>query len=580
MWFENYRHVVNVFNTISSLSMLCAAFALLTLTPLYIGASYYNGTIAHQYAYTVSAAYKSGAVPMGLEFVFFILLLVVTVVVFQIGINWLNIHHIVNPMQNQTTAAVAISDQAPDEIVKCTEVGDSDEAATNVASTKKQTNTTSSAATTAPSDVSSPATATAARRFAVYGIFVTANFVAVLGVNIAYIYVALYRSNSLLLGAQVLLSAFKLIWNKFCCTNLVFWIAVYLNVDLATYEAESFAVQLFASLFNNIAIPCLTVAAISPACFYYLFTAPPAVSSQYTSYECELIDSKSGECLGYGPDLGTTTYNPPFSYSYQCSSSFITYYAPAFIILAIMSAFVTPAITIVLQLLHTQVVRYCNKDSLVFKCIDKALPRILKPLPLPAASATAPIPAAIAAPPSPPLAPYISQLMRGRYFDAHSLLVTMLTFFGILLTFGAVFPPVAVALAVTIVVAILSANLKVGRFLNRALEAHNVELIYKFEAECRNVGSSAQLQIAVWMLISFSCWFYTLFLFDTLGGSVGFGGAYWVLIVMPLMPLVMYVFFMINLKSRAGVLHPSARFPAGDRKDDTDNATFNVMLEL
>ena len=35
--------------------------------------------------------------------------------------------------------------------------------------------------------------------------------------------------------------------------------------------------------------------------------------------------------------------------------------------------------------------------------------------------------------------------------------------------------------------------------------------------------------------------FYTLFLFDTLGDSVGFENALWVLVVMPLMPLFMYL---------------------------------------
>jgi hypothetical protein len=43
------------------------------------------------------------------------------------------------------------------------------------------------------------------------------------------------------------------------------------------------------------------------------------------------------------------------------------------------------------------------------------------------------------------------------------------------------------------------------------------------------------------MLVTVSCWFYTLFLFDTLGDAVGFEGAYWVLIVVPLLPLVLYV---------------------------------------
>jgi hypothetical protein len=37
--------------------------------------------------------------------------------------------------------------------------------------------------------------------------------------------------------------------------------------------------------------------------------------------------------------------------------------------------------------------------------------------------------------------------------------------------------------------------------------------------------------------------FYTLFLFDTLGDAVGFAGAFWVLIVVPLLPAVALCLF-------------------------------------
>jgi hypothetical protein len=46
------------------------------------------------------------------------------------------------------------------------------------------------------------------------------------------------------------------------------------------------------------------------------------------------------------------------------------------------------------------------------------------------------------------------------------------------------------------------------------------------------------------MLVTLSCMFDTLFLFDTLGDAVGFKGAYWVLIVMPLMPVVLYTIYL------------------------------------
>jgi len=77
----------------------------------------------------------------------------------------------------------------------------------------------------------------------------------------------------------------------------------------------------------------------------------------------------------------------------------------------------------------------------------------------------------------------------------------------------------------------------------------------------------------VWMLITVSCWFYTLFLFDALGDAKGFDGAYWVLIVMPMMPLVLYVIHRIVLVVRA--------VQQQDRGASVDSAagesTFNVL---
>jgi len=45
-----------------------------------------------------------------------------------------------------------------------------------------------------------------------------------------------------------------------------------------------------------------------------------------------------------------------------------------------------------------------------------------------------------------------------------------------------------------------------------------------------------------WVLLYVSCSFYTLFLFDILGDDVGFYQAYWVLIVMPCIPVFIHVF--------------------------------------
>ena len=44
--------------------------------------------------------------------------------------------------------------------------------------------------------------------------------------------------------------------------------------------------QLFVTLFNNIAVPCFVFAVISPSCFYHVFVAAPPVTSCYLYVEC------------------------------------------------------------------------------------------------------------------------------------------------------------------------------------------------------------------------------------------------------------------------------------------------------
>ena len=49
------------------------------------------------------------------------------------------------------------------------------------------------------------------------------------------------------------------------------------------------------------------------------------------------------------------------------------------------------------------------------------------------------------------------------------------------------------------------------------------------------------------MLLVFACWFYTPFLFDTLGDSIGVDNASWVLVILPLFPPVIYMGHMMYI---------------------------------
>jgi hypothetical protein len=157
------------------------------------------------------------------------------------------------------------------------------------------------------------------------------------------------------------------------------------------------------------------------------------------------------------------------------------------------------------------------------------------------------------------------------FFDANQLLLSLFTYLGLLLTFGAMFPPVALALLVTLLAVLHFNKLKISRFLSLALEQSKLDYVDAVEAESSLSGflPTTVLERAVWMLVTVSCWFYTLFLFDTLGDAVGFEGAYWVLIVVPLLPLVLYVLWRVAR---------SVTTPAGDVEAGQERAT--EMSEL
>jgi hypothetical protein len=251
------------------------------------------------------------------------------------------------------------------------------------------------------------------------------------------------------------------------------------------------------------------------------------------------------ECTGDERLSAGTSYAPPFAYSYECSSSFITYYSPAFVIMCMVAGFGIPLAQVVLQRLHERAV----VGSRWHAALDLVLPRILKPgkgtsedrgVRRSASNAYSPV------------------------FDASQHVITLLTYLALLLTFGAVFSPLAVCFAVTVISMAAFTRLKVGRFLTNAgicragevtrddshgkgefraeaeepgapdLGQNDLALL---EQECEGVGSEKVLGRSVAMVVAFSCVFYTLFLFDTLGDAVGLRGAYWVLIVTPLLGL-------------------------------------------
>jgi hypothetical protein len=352
-------------------------------------------------------------------------------------------------------------------------------------------------------------------------LFVLVNLVVVISVNVLYVYIAIYQSSALLVLAQVLMSFFKLLWSSTCMDAVLRWLVgafapelVYGDISAKAYRTEFLSLQLFVSLLNSIAIPCLVVAGISPDCFYNVFQPAPTVRSSFTFLVCASF--VNGQCVQVVRATSGTEYDTPYTYNYQCSSSLITYYAPAYVNLCILAVFVGPLGNV----FAASVLRRTTPGSFVHSFLRRSTPRMLQEFAndVPGIGSS-------------------SMLM-----STHALLITLVTYLGVLLTFGTMLPPLGVALAVTVALVVLFTKLKIGRFLCSAEEQSQLDKFVRIlEQQCEAAGSASFLQSALWMLVTLSCLFYTIFLFDTLGDTVGFRRAVWVLIVVPLLPVVFYV---------------------------------------
>jgi hypothetical protein len=116
------------------------------------------------------------------------------------------------------------------------------------------------------------------------------------------------------------------------------------------------------------------------------------------------------------------------------------------------------------------------------------------------------------------------------------------------MTFGAIFPPLAVVFLCNILVSSCSHQAVIGRFLLTTISNKRYTLLDILEDDLKVQPMLSTLQKCGWFLLYTACCFYTPFLFDIFGDSVGSNGSYWILIVMPCIPLCIHVLFAMKEK--------------------------------
>jgi hypothetical protein len=97
------------------------------------------------------------------------------------------------------------------------------------------------------------------------------------------------------------------------------------------------------AVINKIVIPCVAIAFVNSNCFYYaLFSAPPVTAESLACLNLGTVEL-CYNILGSQSSDSNITYQPPFIYTYECSSFFLSDYAPVFIYMCAWISLVCPS---------------------------------------------------------------------------------------------------------------------------------------------------------------------------------------------------------------------------------------------
>jgi hypothetical protein len=333
--------------------------------------------------------------------------------------------------------------------------------------------------------------------------YIAVNLIVVAGFNVCYIITIIYsRNNTLIISSEILLAIFKIAWNTNVTPLMIRWIVNYLSLKSVEAYNTLFFIQFVATVFNNIVLPCLLILVISPNCYSTVFQPESDVTSTFYYKDCATINIYT-KCTSSTTVSSTTSYSPPFTYSYQCSADFITFYSPVFAYVCIIS-------TIFIPLTQALWIRWGLPNILQFGNLFRF--------------------------------DNVTQLKMLVYIDeVNESMICELMFITFIMTFGVVFPPLAIIFFINICANTYSIQVIIGRYISKAVNNKSFESLDTLENNMKVQPLLSTIQKCGWFSIYVSFSFYTLFLFDTLADNVGFSRAYWVLFTIPSMPLCIHM---------------------------------------
>jgi hypothetical protein len=385
-------------------------------------------------------------------------------------------------------------------------------------------------------------------------IVLTIDVIGVSMLNIAYVIIVVYVRNTqaLLIAAQLVLAMSKLAINEFFIWALLRSVKrfVYRHIYLRRHQsasenisAEETFVQTMtnkgmttvvcALLFNNIVAPCLSVAVVSPSCFYNAFVAAPTFSAQY-KYCSSFIRfvPKSFEGVCDEESSGTTSFSPPFIYSYNCASLLPVNYTAVFVYMAIFGGVISPLVKMLIKYVAVVNGRKDEHGEVVQPSWILRLPFPLRPL--------VPLSQILSSDKSLDDAGLVLEhlySMRQYIFDQNRFVASYLAIF---VSFGVLFPPLMLIIALAICAITFFEQWSIGDILQRSKALGYNWYWYKLSIELEGIDRVFPTTILPMMLMS--CLLFSYLLFDTFGDVFGLNNSItlFVPIFLLLIPLILH----------------------------------------
>lgn len=369
--------------------------------------------------------------------------------------------------------------------------------------------------------------------------------------------------------------------------------------------------QVALAIFNLVVSPILATLFISPSCFYYqIFTSPPEITSSYSFSKCISLntDLSCGALVFQGSY--TTSYKPPFEYSYQCSASLITYYAEVYLYIFMAATFGIPLLKFgsiwAFESLKEEGKGMWRVNQFIYKYMAKRVSPLWKAALVldegncssneknhkadyesegsvenvgATTSSVNSVQTEITLPRTESV--YECNHEITNLFDRDSIVVKNVSRMSIIITFGAIFPPIAIAGCVCILSHILLLLLLIGRFCciqlermeNSRSEMDRIRYITssndledkgqyskaltmaqstfnraKFQLDLLNQlskGCGRNLSRAVWIMFPLASFYYSIFVLDTLGDEIGWRSALPATFIMAFWSIISFSLFVI-----------------------------------